>query len=160
MGDVLAEVATEAKPGAMDPRDPRRDSQIKGESAPLEEMIQGLRNEIAQVRVGRADAVDPASAAAADPKPDFKILSDEEFEQLAADDPVEAIRYDRQLRRHEEAIRQARAKKAVEQERVAQTIAAELAESRAAMQAVEALVPGIYAKCGRGADRLWRGPRV
>lgn len=66
----------------------------------LGEQVASLTQQVADLQAKVAgkksdDAVDS----------DFKVLSEEEFEQLAADDPVEAVKYDRKLRRYEEQRR-------------------------------------------------------
>ena len=68
------------------------------------ELITGLRDdlqtaqkEIAELKKGTATKKQTSE------EEEFKILSDEEFDQLAEDDPMEALRYERKLRRFEQA---------------------------------------------------------
>lgn len=73
--------------------------QERGQRQLLSQEMARIRSELEAIKSGKATAPDV-------PKPDlvgpeFKVLSEAEFDALLEEDPVEAIKYDRKLRAHE-----------------------------------------------------------
>lgn len=98
---------------------------------------QELSQEVAELRQELADIKGK------DLKPDkdaFKVLSDEEFDELAEEDPAEAVKYERQLNKHlreQEAI-DAKNKASEDQYRQDQAIINQ------SIERMEKAVPGLY----------------
>jgi hypothetical protein len=69
--------------------------QERGQRQLLSQEIQQLKAELAAAKTGRGD--DNGQEAQA-PDDEFTVLSEQEFNELLEEDPVEAIKYDRKLR--------------------------------------------------------------
>ena len=119
---------------------------LRADSNRLTEEIGSLRRELEETRTGRATGeVDAAKVTKSDEAEaeGFRVLTDEEYESLVEDDPVEALKYQGRLRRHERD--QKEKKEAVKKEHgAAMMVAARMAEE----------LPGLYSENSEVAKAL------
>ena len=112
----------------------------------LAEEIRELRQQVTELTSGKrkgAEDGDGSGSNVVDDMEGFKVLSDEEFDELVEEDPQEALRYQSRLRRYEQAQR-------AEEERRRQLD--DLVKT--SVQAVAEAIPGFYEDDGEVAEKL------
>jgi hypothetical protein len=92
--------------------------------------LQQMKAELEALRAGKDTTGQGKDAKAGE---EFKVLSEEEFNELLEDDPVEAIKYDRRLRAYEAAQEEAKKAQQTEAELVNQSVTR-----------MSEIVPGLY----------------
>jgi len=111
--------------------------EVRGENRYLKEQMESMRASIESLKTAK-----PKEETESTPEDDFKVLTDEEFDELSEEDPKEAIRYMRQLRAHEK----------IEEEKEYQQYVAEQKEEEAqqifsqAKALMEETIPGLFDK--------------
>lgn len=105
--------------------------QERGQRQLMSQELAHLRSELEAIKSGKATTPEVSKPDLVEPE--FKVLSEAEFDALVEEDPVEAIKYDRKLRAHE--AKQAQKARSADQEQ-------SLIERSVGMMA-EA-VPGLY----------------
>lgn len=105
--------------------------QERGQRQILSQQLQQLQQELSDLKAGKTGQEGQTDQQQADEG--FKVLSEQEFNELVEEDPVEAIKYDRKLRAHQERQKQQEAAANAEKEAVERSVG----------MMVEA-VPGLY----------------
>ena len=103
--------------------------QERGQRQLLTQEVQTLRAENTALKSGKVSEQEAESAKEAE----FEVLSEEDFNELLGDDPVEAIKYERKLRAHEA--------KQADQKKVADADTATIEQSLGMMATA---IPGLY----------------
>ena len=107
--------------------------EVRGENRYLKEQIAELQAAPPKETAPKADAEEA--------KPEFEVLSDEDFDALVDEDPLKAIRYQRDLNTHERLVSKQEADYAKGETEFASTV-------REAQTAMETAVPGIFTEEG------------
>ncbi len=105
----------------------------RGQRQLLTQQVQDLLTEVTALKSGKTADSETEGSEKAQPEEAFEVLSEEAFDELLEDDPVEAIRYDRKLRAYETKL--AEKDKAVKAE-------ASVIEESLGMMATA--IPGLY----------------
>jgi hypothetical protein len=104
--------------------------QERGQRQVLTQEVSQLRAELEAFKSGKKAVEDPTAEPEVE---DFKVLSEQEFDSLLEEDPVEAIKYDRKLRAWE-----------FEQAKKSEAEKAEKAEIDTSIGMMAEAVPGLY----------------
>lgn len=131
-------------PPEKPPSSHQENDEIRAEREAFKAEINELKREIQELK-GLGE--DEETTEDTEEEPAFKVLSDEEFEELLEDDPVSAMKYERKLRKYEEGQKE----KQTEQQR---TEKQEQAAIQSSIDYMTNSVPGLFDEKSSVADTL------